>query len=98
MRKLLKRLRNEEGFTLIEMTIVIMVIAILIIVLIPNLTNVNGNVSETTDKALRETVEAQMILFEVKEGSEPTLGTMVQEGYITSEQSDAYNELPKSGE
>ncbi|MEH6949160.1 competence type IV pilus major pilin ComGC, partial [Bacillus sp. JJ634] len=35
---LLKRLRNEKGFTLIEMLIVLLIISVLLIITIPNIT------------------------------------------------------------
>lgn len=38
IKKLRKKLKNNKGFTLIEMLIVIFIIAILLVLIIPNIT------------------------------------------------------------
>ena len=38
MKKILKKLKKKDGFTLIEMLIVLFIIAILLILIIPNIT------------------------------------------------------------
>ena len=47
MKKILKKLKKKDGFTLIEMLIVLFIIAILLILIIPNITK---NIDTATDK------------------------------------------------
>lgn len=97
MKKWLKNLRNEDGFTLLEMTIVVVVIALLMIVFLPNITNVNTSVSKTTNKALVQTINAQKILYKAKTGLElESIDKLESDGYITKEQLNAYNKVPES--
>ena len=96
MKKWFKNLKNEDGFTLIEMTIVLVVIAILMIVFLPNITNVNTRVSTSTDKALVQTINAQKLLYKAEQGKElDSLDKLVEEGYITGDQLKKYNEIPE---
>lgn len=91
---MIKKLKKEDGFTLIEMTVVLVVIALLLIVFLPNITDVNDNVSKTTNKALEQTVDAQMILYKAQYGADDASVDKLKEmGFITQEQYDAYDEL-----
>lgn len=89
---MLKRLREEEGFTLLEMAIVILIVAALLLIIIPNVGNVSESVDETTDDALKNTVETQAVIYEIDEEGEATLEALEGTGYITEEQADAYEE------
>ena len=96
MKKWFKNLKNEDGFTLIEMTIVLVVIAILMIVFLPNITNVNTRVTTSTDEALVQTINAQKLLYKAEKGKElDSLDKLVEEGYITLDQQKKYNEIPE---
>lgn len=94
MKKMLKNLRNEEGFTLIEMSIVLIIIALLLIFLIPNIGNVMNNATGTTDTAIINTVETQMELYKAdkNETTLPSAVTLESEKYISIEQLNAYNQ------
>ena len=94
MKKWLMKIKREDGFTLLEMTIVLVVIAILMIVLLPNITNVNTSVTNSTNKSLVQTIEAQKLLYEAEKGEKPTLKQLQEGEYITKEQLDAFNEIP----
>ena len=48
MKKILKKLKKKDGFTLIEMLIVLFIIAILLILIIPNITK---NIDTAKDKS-----------------------------------------------
>ena len=100
MKKWFKNLKNEDGFTLIEMTIVLVVIAILMIVFLPNITNVNTRVTTSTNEALVQTINAQKLLYKAENGNEPSLEELEKGGYITGDQLKKYNEIPedKKGE
>lgn len=80
MRKILKK---QEGFTLIEMMIVLMIISVLLLITIPNVTKNNAVVKDKGCEALVNLVEAQIQAYEIKEKkTPPDLKTLVDEKYI----------------
>jgi competence protein ComGC len=88
----LKKLKEDNGFTLVEMAIVILIIAGLLLLMITNIGGVTDNVDKTTDEAIIQTVETQMVLFEIEFDREPNgLEELASEDYITQNQLDAYN-------
>ena len=96
MKKWFKNLKSEDGFTLIEMTIVLVVIAILMIVFLPNITNVNTRVTTSTNEALVQTIDAQKLLYKAEKSVDPEpIDKLVEEGYITLDQLKKYNEIPE---
>lgn len=97
MKKWFKNLKNEDGFTLLEMTIVLVVIAILMIVFLPNITNVNTSVTTSTNKALIQTIDAQKLLYKTEKGVEPEpIDKLADEYYITKEQLQKYKEIQEN--
>lgn len=95
MRNFLKKLKEERGFTLVEMAVVIIIIAALLLLIIPNISNATKNVDSTTSAGVKSTVESQAILYEMNEvGSEPTLAELQKEGYLKPSQVEAYEKLP----
>jgi len=95
MIQILKKLRQEKGFTLVEMAIVILIIAALLLIIIPNVGGVGENVDQTTNEALKNTVETQAVIFEIDEKykGEATLDALEEAGYITDDQKEAYQLL-----
>ena len=92
MMKYLKKLKSEKGFTLIEMAIVVLIIAGLLLLMITNVGGVTTKVDETTGKGIIQTVETQMILYEVETGNEVSSPEELPDGYLSSEQIKAYND------
>ena len=56
MKKIIQKLKNKEAFTLIEMLIVLFIIAILLILIIPNIT-------KNIDTAKDNTNVQELLLF-----------------------------------
>ncbi|GAB2573476.1 competence type IV pilus major pilin ComGC [Gracilibacillus alcaliphilus] len=76
-------MRNEKGFTLIEMLIVLAVISILLILFIPNLANKSDNINTKGCEALLQMAENQVLAYEIDQGKKPTnLDELVREGYL----------------
>lgn len=80
-------LKNEKAFTLIEMLIVLLIISMLILLIVPNLTNKSKNVHEKGCQALVELVQSQVVAFQLDEGRLPTnLNELVEKKYIRNDQ------------
>ena len=96
MRNIKKQLKEETGFTLVEMMIVLFIISVLLILVVTNLGGVNDRITVTKTKGANQIVESQMMIYEMEHGNKPTLDVLETKGYITKEQREAYK--PTSGQ
>jgi len=84
--------KNEKGFTLIEMLVVLLIITVLILLIVPNLGNKTGDMHDDGCEALIITVQSQADMYELDKGSKVgSIDTLVTEGYINSEQKTCQN-------
>ncbi|WP_058307461.1 competence type IV pilus major pilin ComGC [Gracilibacillus massiliensis] len=65
-------MKNQKGFTLIEMLIVLAVISILLILIVPNLADKSTQISSKGCDALLQMVENQVIAYEIDHGEKPS--------------------------
>lgn len=65
-------MKNEQGFTLIEMLIVLLVISILLIITIPNITKHQSTIQTKGCEAFVKMVEAQVQAYEIDHNKLPT--------------------------
>jgi competence protein ComGC len=68
----MRRLTNEEGFTLIEMLIVLAIISILILIAIPNVTKQSKVIDEKGCEAYVQMVQGQVEAYKLEKKSYPT--------------------------
>jgi|SRR5690625_26583 len=84
--------KNSQGFTLIEMLIVLMIISVLIILIVPSLTGSSKDVQDKGCDALVGVVQTQVNLYQLDEGRLPaSISSLVSNGYITSDQTECSN-------
>ncbi|OZU89976.1 prepilin-type cleavage/methylation domain-containing protein [Virgibacillus indicus] len=84
--------KNNKGFTLIEMLIVLMIISVLIILIVPNLSGKSKGVHDTGCDALVKVVQAQVDLFYLDKGKYPAdIDELVSTEYISKEQKTCPN-------
>lgn len=84
--------KNNRGFTLVEMLIVLIVISVLILLIIPNLAGRNTDIQDKGCKALKQVVQAQVSAYELDRGTLPTdLSTLVSADYLSSDQLTCQN-------
>lgn len=89
---MLSNLKKEKGFTLIEMLIVLLIIAVLILLIIPNLAGKSKDVNKKGCAALKSMVQAQVTSYELAEGQFPTtLDELANKGYIEDDQKTCSN-------
>lgn len=88
--KLLQKLKKKnDGFTLLEMLIVLLVIAVLIILFVPNLSKQQASINKQGDDALSKVIQTQTEMYYLDNNERPKdLDELVQGGYISKDQKD----------
>lgn len=84
--------KKEDGFTLVEMLIVLLIITVLILLIIPNLTSRGSHIHDKGCDALVMAVQAQVNAYQLEEGELPeNLDTLVSNNYISNDQKTCEN-------
>jgi competence protein ComGC len=78
-----REMNNQKGFTLVEMMIVMLVIAVLLIIMIPNVLTHQNVVEEKGCDAFVRTVEAQVQAYKLEHNAIPSLQKLVDGKYLT---------------
>lgn len=83
-----KKMRQKQGgFTLLEMVAVIFIIALLIILFLPNLNKQRQSASGKVDNAFVKTVQTQVDLYEAdKDVPNVTFDQLAEDHYLTADQ------------
>lgn len=77
------KIKNELGFTLIEMMIVLLVISVLLIITIPNVTKHNSKINNKGCEAFVQMVQAQVQAYEIDKREKPTsIQALIDEKYL----------------
>jgi competence protein ComGC len=75
-------LKNEYGFTLIEMMIVLLIISVLMLIALPSMTKNNAIVKSLGCEATIDLVQGQVGAYEAEVGSLPTIDQLFDGDYI----------------
>ncbi|GGE73918.1 competence type IV pilus major pilin ComGC [Priestia taiwanensis] len=75
-------MKNENGFTLIEMMIVMLIIAVLLIIMIPNVLTQQNAVEKKGCEAYIKTVEAQVQAYRLEHNEIPSMEQLVTGKYV----------------
>lgn len=79
-------MKNEKGFTLVEMLIVLLIISVLILVTIPNVTKHFASIDDKGCKAYVQMVQGQVEAYKMEKLNYPaTITDLVTEKYIQEE-------------
>jgi competence protein ComGC len=79
-------MKNEKGFTLIEMMVVLLIISVLLVVTLPNITKSSGIIDEKGCEAFIELVESQAQLYKIENGSYPSdISVLATEDFLGTE-------------
>lgn len=91
-----KRKRREKfkGFTLLEMLMVLFIIAVLILIFVPNISTQKAGINDKGDQAFEKVFRAQVELYHINENKAPEkMEDLLQAGYLTEEQIKKADEL-----
>lgn len=86
---IIAKTRKPQGFTLIEMVVVIAIIVLLILIIAPNLVKQKDNAGGRTDEAFKTTLQTQANLYEDdkdRKGKAINFENMYKDGYLTKKQ------------
>lgn len=76
--------KQRQGFTLLEMSIVLFIISLLILIMIPNLTKQRQNASKIHQRAMINVIQTQVDLYANETGQSPTnLQQLYNHHYLT---------------
>ncbi|MGI6078971.1 MAG: competence type IV pilus major pilin ComGC [Fastidiosipilaceae bacterium] len=97
MEKICKMLkRNNKGFTLVELMIVVLIIGILVAIAIPVYNTAQENAKKTACQANLRTLDGAAAQYEAEEGVWPNnVNNLVNKGYIKKEPTCPANKSAK---
>lgn len=75
-------LKQEKGFTLVEMMIVLLVITVILLVALPNVTKHSSSINQKGCKALVQMVQGQVQAYEMEYKTTPTLSDLKEKKYL----------------
>ena len=80
----MKKVRNQKGFTLIELVIVIAILGILAVIAVPIMTSLTSDAQVAACQATQRTVESAYAIAVAKGVANPSIADLVTDGYLTS--------------
>lgn len=84
---LLKKIKNKKGFTLLEMLIVLVIVALLMAIIIPQVSGQKKRIEKQAKENIAEVVTTQVETYQMVEAnSDVTLQLLHDGGYITDRQ------------
>ena len=78
-------MKNERGFTLVEMLIVLLIISVLILVTIPNVTKHFASIDTKGCNAYVLMVQGQVEAYKVDKKQYPTMEQLIEENYLQAD-------------
>jgi competence protein ComGC len=86
--------KKYQGFTLLEMLIVLFVIAVLILLFVPNLVKQTDNINNQGNQALTKVIETQSEMYFMDNNKRPrSTDDLLEGGYISEDQKTKADEL-----
>lgn len=83
----MKNTPQKNGFTLLEMTVVMIIVAVLLFVTLPNIQQKEKIIRTKGCEALLEVINSQIMLYEIDHGMTPaSIDQLVAEGYLRETQ------------
>ncbi|WP_342472597.1 competence type IV pilus major pilin ComGC [Metasolibacillus sp. FSL H7-0170] len=84
-------MKNEKGFTLVEMLVVLLIVSILILVTIPNVTKHFATIDSKGCSAYMTMLQGQVEAYKIDHMTTPTVTDLFNEEYIESEEAKCPN-------
>lgn len=81
----MKKIKNQDGFTLIEMMIVLLIISVLILIAIPNVTKHSATIDQKGCQAYVQMVQGQVEAYRIEIKAVPTITDLVNQKYLNAD-------------
>ena len=79
----MNQMKRQEGFTILEMMIVLSIVALLFLLTLPNIQQKEAIIEKKGCEALTSVVDAQILLYEIDTLQTPTsVDQLVSKGYL----------------
>lgn len=90
---------KESAFTLLEMLVTLVIVAVLMAIIIPNVSGQKDRIDKQAAENISEIVQTQADAYFMveKDQSSVSLETLVAEGYLTQKQADEANQRLDAG-
>lgn len=88
---ILAKNRRQEGFTLIEMVVVIAIIVILMVLIVPNMLGQKQRAEEKTSDAFKTTLQTQVEMYKDEHGKPTKFEDLLSRDYLTKDQVNKAN-------
>lgn len=83
----MNKIKNQKGFTLLEMTIVVIIISVLFLLTVPNIQKTLGIVNDKGCKAIEKVADAAILQYKMEYDEYPSsVGDLVNAGLLSEEQ------------
>mgnify|MGYP001852147111 FL=1 len=83
----MNQMKRQEGFTILEMMIVLSIVALLFLLTLPNIQQNEAIIEKKGCEALTSVVDAQILLYEIDTLQTPTsVDQLVSKGYLKESQ------------
>lgn len=83
--------KNDNGFTLIEMLIVLLIISVLVLITIPNVTKHFASINEKGCSAFIQMVQGQVEAYKMDYKTTPTIQDLVDNQYLKDDKKTCPN-------
>ena len=85
-------MKHKQGFTVLEMMIVLSIISLVFLITLPNIQQKEKIIRKKGCEALVEVVNSQIILYEIDNGVTPTsIDQLIVKGYLKKSQKKCPN-------
>ena len=72
MLNLLRKAKNQKGFTLVELMVVVVIIGILVAIAVPVYNNIQGTAAEKAHKANIRTIQSAVMMYQTENDTSNT--------------------------
>ncbi|GEQ62119.1 prepilin-type N-terminal cleavage/methylation domain-containing protein [Vagococcus lutrae] len=90
---LAKKRKKYQGFTLLEMLVVILIISFLVMLVTPKLVEHGKKAEQKSDAAFEQVVKTQIELYQFNETDEISVDNLINKGYLDNKQIKKAQEL-----
>lgn len=85
--------RDERGFTLVEMLIVLLVVSVLLLLTIPNIVSQSKSINNKGCEAFVSMVQGQVQSYQLEKNAMPSVSDLVSGGYLKANQNHVLMEI-----